>query len=63
MIERGMTNNVSRLAIEMEKILNRRKKCKKKKKNVKCAFVKTDDAIRSIKKKIIIVKKMFGKKK
>lgn len=30
--DRGMTNNISRLAIEMEKILNR-KKCKKKAKN------------------------------
>lgn len=27
--DRGTTNNISRLAIEMEKILNRKKKCKK----------------------------------
>lgn len=57
--DRGMTNNISRLAIEMEKILNR-KKCKKKAKNA--MRLREDGWCDTIDKKKI-VKKMFEKKK
>lgn len=42
MIDRGMTNNVSRLAIEMEKILNPKKK-NAKKKGEKCKMRLRED--------------------